>query len=100
MLSLNNLTRRQTPAIDFETIGTKILGRDYELSLTLIGHTLSQSLNRRFKKKDRPANVLAFPLAPKAGEIFIDLAQAAKEWPKFSQSEKIFGRICSRRRIV
>ncbi len=48
-----------------------ILGKGYELSLTYIDEGRSLDLNRKYRKKNKPANVLAFALEKNAGEIFL-----------------------------
>jgi probable rRNA maturation factor len=64
----------------------KILGVKYELSLVFIGPTRAQSLNQTYRKKDYIPNVLSFPLADTAGEIFICPQVAKKEAAKFDLS--------------
>lgn len=56
-----------------------VLGKNYELSLVFIGDKISRDLNNKFRKKDRPTNVLSFPLDKNVGEIFINLKYAEKE---------------------
>ncbi|MHB1330410.1 MAG: rRNA maturation RNase YbeY [Minisyncoccota bacterium] len=55
-----------------EEIKEAILGKDYELSLVFCKNTLSKKLNRDYRGKDEPTNVLAFPLSKKSGEVFIN----------------------------
>jgi len=59
------------------------LGKKFELSLVFIESRLSKKLNRIYRKKDRPTNILAFPLSKTSGEIFIDLKQSKKEFEDF-----------------
>ncbi|MBI2100331.1 MAG: rRNA maturation RNase YbeY [Candidatus Vogelbacteria bacterium] len=42
------------------------------MSLAFIDSKTSQALNLHFRDKDKPANVLSFPLGPLDGEILID----------------------------
>ncbi|MBX4195376.1 rRNA maturation RNase YbeY [Candidatus Parcubacteria bacterium] len=49
-----------------------ILGKDYELSLVFCNNALSRRLNRTYRGKDKPTNVLAFPLGKGSGEVFIN----------------------------
>jgi rRNA maturation RNase YbeY len=49
-----------------------ILGSEYELSLVICGNALSHKLNKQYRGKDKPTNVLAFPLSETSGEIFIN----------------------------
>jgi ssRNA-specific RNase YbeY (16S rRNA maturation enzyme) len=55
-----------------EKIKEAILGKKYELSLVICGNALSHTLNLQYRGKDKPTNVLAFPLSKNSGEIFIN----------------------------
>jgi len=55
-----------------KAIKEKILGKDYELSLVFCKDTLSRKLNRIYRGKDKPTNILSFPLSKNSGEIFIN----------------------------
>ncbi|MHB0978135.1 MAG: rRNA maturation RNase YbeY [Minisyncoccota bacterium] len=66
-----------------DKIKEAVLGKRYELSLVFIDSKFSRRLNRIYRKKDRPTNILSFPLSKTSGEIFIDLVQAKKEFKKF-----------------
>ncbi|PIR45755.1 MAG: rRNA maturation RNase YbeY [Candidatus Vogelbacteria bacterium CG10_big_fil_rev_8_21_14_0_10_49_38] len=68
-----NLTRRPAPRGPWPKYKETVLGRDYELSLVFCGSTRTRTLNRIHRSKDKPANVLSFPLSKNAGEIFINL---------------------------
>lgn len=70
--SILNKTKRSTPRIPFEKIKDKVLGKRYELSLVFCGDALSRKLNRTYRKKDYPTNVLSFPISKTEGEIFIN----------------------------
>jgi ssRNA-specific RNase YbeY (16S rRNA maturation enzyme) len=48
-----------------------ILGKDYNLSLVYTDKKLATKLHKEWKKKDGPANTLAFPLDKTSGEIFL-----------------------------
>ena len=78
------------PRISFEFIAESILGKRYELSLVFVGHATSRRLNKSLRGKDKPTNVLSFPLTERSGEIFIDLAQAKIEHEKFDMNFKKF----------
>lgn len=71
-------------------IKDKILGKNYELSLVFTNPKLSRKLNRIYRGKDKPANVLAFPISKHLGEIFIDLKTAKKEAGNFGMNFKKF----------
>lgn len=55
-----------------DKIKAAVLGQKYELSLVFCGNALSKKLNRIYRNKDKPTNVLAFPLSKTSGEIFIN----------------------------
>ena len=70
----------------------EILPERYQLSLVLCGDTLSRRVNRMYRKKDYPPNVLSFPYGTYEGEIFINVRKAERE-------ARVFG-ITSRDRIA
>lgn len=57
---------------DLNKIKNRILGRKYELSLVFAGDSFMKRLNRVYRGKNLPANVLSFPLSENSGEIFIN----------------------------
>lgn len=56
----------------FEKIKNYILGEGYSMSLVFASNNLMKKLNRIYRKKPYPADVLAFPLSKNEGEIFIN----------------------------
>ena len=72
--SILNKTRRATPRAPFLYIKDKVLGKKYELSLVFVTPSISHKLNLQYRDKDKPTNVLSFPLSKTSGEIFIDLS--------------------------
>jgi probable rRNA maturation factor len=64
----------------------RVLGTRYELSLVFIGAARSQTLNRTYRHKDYPTNVLAFPLHEQAGEIFINVDRVRTEARTFGRT--------------
>ena len=63
----------------------KILGEDYSLGVVFISDTESKKLNRTYRKKDKPTDILSFPLSETEGEIFLTQNQIIKESVKFSR---------------
>ena len=71
---------------EFSRLKNTVLGRQYELSLVFIDQKRSRELNKTYRKKNKPTNVLSFPLSKKSGEIFIDLVTSKSEAKKFGMS--------------
>jgi len=67
-----------------------ILGASYNLELIFIGAKESQTLNKQYRDKDKPANVLSFPIDKKTGQIFISPDASKKDAPDFNMSHKDF----------
>jgi len=81
--SIFNNTRKSVPKIPFEKIKKKVLGESYQLSLVFIGDTLSKRLNRIYRGKNKPTNVLSFPITKNSGEIFINLTRVKPFGPAY-----------------
>lgn len=86
MLTISNTTRKRLPALPFLAIADKVLGKKYDLSLVFVGNAKSRTLNRVYRGKDKPTNVLSFPYEKNSGEIFIDLAKVQSELKKFDSN--------------
>jgi probable rRNA maturation factor len=76
---IENKTKTRIPKIPFGKIAESVLKQGYELSLVFVGNKLSQELNRTYRHKDNPTNILSFPLSETDGEIFIDIELCKKE---------------------
>ncbi|TAL49558.1 rRNA maturation RNase YbeY [Patescibacteria group bacterium] len=77
--AVTNITKGKLPRLPFALLKERLLGVRYELSLVFSGSNLSRKLNRRYRGRNQPANVLSFSLGPASGEIFIDLPRARRE---------------------
>lgn len=87
MLTVSNTTKRKRlPALPFSDIADLVLGKKYDLSLVFVGNQKSRTLNRIYRNKDKPTNVLSFPYDKNFGEIFIDLTKTASELKKFDST--------------
>src|SRR3989344_2023552 len=75
-VGIKNLTKGKLPRLPFSRAKEMILGKNYELSLVFVGNNLARKLNKIYRGKDKPANVLSFALDKHLGEIFINLAKA------------------------
>jgi len=72
MIDVTNLTKKTKPGIDFKKIKDEILGKKYSLSLVFCGPSRLRTLNKKFRKKDKPANTLSFNFEKNEGEIFLN----------------------------
>lgn len=79
MFSLSSTVKKTVPKQPFSAMKNTVLGKEYSLSLVFIGSTRSRTLNKKYKNKDKPTNILSFPLSDSEGEILIDLTQARKD---------------------
>ena len=86
--SITNRAKRRPPRLHYDEIKKKVIGANVEVSLVFIGPALSRSLNKKFRRKNYPTNVLAFRLSPSAGEIFINLARVSAECWKFERNAR------------
>ena len=85
-----NMTKGALPSVPFADIKKEILGEKYNLSLVFCGNRKSKELNKIYRDKDYPTNVLSFPLDKKNGEIFIAPSVAKKEASKFDKNYSDF----------
>ena len=81
--SITNTTKGKLPSLPFAIMKDKILGKNYDLSIAVVGDAKSKFLNNKFRGKNKPTNILSFPLTKNSGEIFLNLNVAKKEAPKF-----------------
>jgi len=79
-------TKGNPPGLPFEAIKNKILGRDHSLSLVFIADARARALNKTYRRKDKAADVLSFPLDKKDSEIFINLSEARRQAKKNTDS--------------
>ncbi|MAZ40793.1 rRNA maturation RNase YbeY [bacterium] len=86
MFTVEKLVKSTRPRVPFEKIKNSVLGRRYSLSLVLCGNTLTHKFNKQYRKKDKPTNVLSFPLEENEGEIFLNLPLIKKEAQELDQT--------------
>jgi probable rRNA maturation factor len=83
--TLINTTKGKLPRLPFEQIKNEALGENYELELIFLDPKEMHEINLEHHKKDKPTNILSFPLNEKSGQIFICPAYAKKEAPDFDR---------------
>jgi probable rRNA maturation factor len=85
-----NQTKSKLPRLPFLSIKNKILGPEYDLSVSILSPQAQGKLNKTYRHKDTSTNVLSFPLTKNSGEITFDIALVKKQAPDFSMSYSKF----------
>ncbi|HBT81503.1 hypothetical protein A2757_02815 [Candidatus Giovannonibacteria bacterium RIFCSPHIGHO2_01_FULL_48_47] len=67
------------PRQHFKKAKDKILGKKYELDLVFADSKTMLRLNKTYRRKNKAADVLAFALSPKLGQIFLNRELARKK---------------------
>lgn len=73
-ISFTNLTKKRVNTAGFLHIYKKLLS-GWELSVVFAGSVLMRNLNKKYRKKDKIANVLSFKLGKNEGEVFLNTAE-------------------------
>ncbi len=84
--SLVNKTRSKLPSLPFLTIKNDILGKNYSLSLAYITKEKIRKINKIYKNKDKPTNILSFSLSKTSGEILLCPNIIKTETKKFNKT--------------
>ncbi len=73
--SIVNKTKGKLTSLPFVNILKKIkddiLGEDYNLSIAFVEKKYSHEINKKYRKKDKPTNVLSFALTKTSGELIL-----------------------------
>jgi len=77
-LSIRNLTKSKLPRLPFRRLKNYTLGKNYILSLVFIGDAFSKKLNKEYRGRKKPTDILSFSISPREGEIFINLKEARR----------------------
>jgi len=83
---LINKTKGKIPSLPFSVIKDDILGKKFSLSLAFIGKEKMRQLNNQYRGKNKPTNILSFPLSKTEGEILICPAVVKTELKKFDKN--------------
>ena len=88
-LRIFNETSVRVPRVAMTTIYTDLLKKTCSLNVVCIGDTFSQKLNKAYRRKDAPTNVLTFPPNDDGvAELYINTAVAQKTAKKHRISVK------------
>ncbi|MCE9549355.1 rRNA maturation RNase YbeY [Candidatus Nomurabacteria bacterium] len=77
--SLVNQTKGKIPSLPILALKEDILGKKYSLSFAYVTPKISQEINKKYRSKDKPTNVLSFCLSKNEGEIVICPAVVKRE---------------------
>lgn len=92
VVEIKNNTKGKLPRLPFDMIRDKILGKNYELSVVIVGDVLSKKLNNEYRKINKPTNVLSFNITKNSGELVFCYNKVVKDAPKFEMNfENFFG---------
>lgn len=70
---ITNLTKKTTPKNSWKKVSEKILGKKFKISIVLAENNFMRDLNKKWRKKDKIASTLSFPLSKNEGEIFLNI---------------------------
>ncbi|OGG43468.1 rRNA maturation RNase YbeY [Candidatus Kaiserbacteria bacterium RIFCSPHIGHO2_01_FULL_48_10] len=59
----------------FSRIHKKVLGEKYALGIIFVSPKKMQTLNSKYRKKNKPTDILSFALNKKSGELYLSLSQ-------------------------
>jgi len=88
--SITNNTKGKLPSLPFESLKEQILGEKYELSIAFVTPEESHRLNLTYRQKDKPANVLSFPLSKDSGELVLDPKTSSADAKNFDMTPQKF----------
>jgi probable rRNA maturation factor len=71
---------------DFSIIKNDILGKKYSLSIACVDEKTSKKINKKYRGKNKPTNILSFSLRKNMGEIILCPAVIKKEMKNFNRT--------------
>jgi len=78
--------KAKIPRLVFLRMKDAVLGKKYDLSVAIVRGDKRRELNRHWRDKDEPTDILSFPLSESEGEIYICLEETRKEAVKFDRA--------------
>jgi probable rRNA maturation factor len=81
-----NKTGTKLPRLPFAEIKNDILGRDYSLSIAFVGKKESGAINKKYRGKDKPTNILSFSMRRNEGEMVLCPQVIKKEASGFGKT--------------
>lgn len=84
--SITNKTKDKLPDLPFLFLKNDILGKDYSLSVAFIKEKESRTINKKYREKNKPTNILSFLLHKDEGEIVMCPTLIKKEAKNFGKT--------------
>ncbi|MDD5721273.1 MAG: rRNA maturation RNase YbeY [Candidatus Pacebacteria bacterium] len=84
--SLINKTKGKLPRLPFVLLKEDILGKKYSLSIACVDEKTSKEINKKYRNKNKPTNILSFLLSKNEGEIILCPAVIKKEAKNFNKT--------------
>jgi probable rRNA maturation factor len=81
-----NKTKSKLPRLPFSEMKDDILGKGYSLSLAFVNERESKSINKQYRDKDKPTNILSFLLHKNEGEIIMCPTVIKREAKNFEKT--------------
>lgn len=66
----------------------RVLGKRYALSVVFVSRKRMQALNRRYRKKNTPTDILSFSLSKTSGELYLSMEEVKKRAPRFGMNAR------------
>ena len=85
-----NKTKGKLPSLSFSKLKNDILGKEYSLSIAYVSLKKSKELNKTYRNKNKPTNILSFPLRKKEGEIILCPSLIKREAKNFDRTFEQF----------
>ncbi len=85
-ISISNETRASIPRAIFRAIASAALPKAYKLNLIFVNPYKIAKLNKIYRNKSKPTDILSFPLSKNEGEIYICPSEAREESKKSNRS--------------
>ncbi len=89
-ISIANKTKGKLPRLPFARLKNAILKEGYDLSIVFVSPAESHRLNLTYRKKDKPTNVLSFPLSKNSGELILDIKTSSLDAKNFDMTPQKF----------
>lgn len=95
-LSISNISKAKIPVLPILDLKNEILGKNYNLSVAIVTPKVSKEINKKYRNKNKPTNVLSFPFSKKEGELVLCPSVIKKESENKNKNfgknyQKLFG---------